>query len=117
MDKRQQLIQIIKKAQLPEKAEELLLAEVAKQAEITDDFIMDVADTLDRIGLYLQSVGEVQADYFDTVIAQAQKVNGAYQVLQSIEDQLNEKNVAPGSQSEIARDDLRVFTASAKPTS
>lgn len=103
MDKRQKLIEIIKSAKLPQQAEMLLLAEVEKQQEITDEFIVDVADILNRIGIYLQTAGEVQLDALDEMIAAAQKANGAFEVLQSLEEQLRP-----------ARDSLQMFTGSAK---
>lgn len=104
MDKREKLINIIKSAELPQNAETILLAEVDKQAEITDDFIMDVADILDRIGVYLQASGEIQSDYVDQVAAQATKANGVLGMLKSFCDELRSP-----------RESLQMFTASAKP--
>ncbi|MBI2405193.1 hypothetical protein HYV22_03375 [Candidatus Gottesmanbacteria bacterium] len=118
MDKRQQLKQIIIKAQLPAEVERLLLAEVDKQKEMTDAFILDVADTLERIGMYLKLTAETQNAYLDIIVAEAQKVNGAYQVLESIEQQL-EKMVQEQSKRENqdSREKLQILTGSAKPTS
>ena len=105
MDKREKLIEIIKNAKLPHKAEEALLTEVNSQTDISDEFIVDVADILDRIGIYLQTVGEIELENLDEIIGQAQKVGGAYEILASLEEQL-----------QPARESLQMFTASAKPT-
>jgi hypothetical protein len=90
MDKRQQLEEVIKKAGLPAEVEKLLMEELGKQTEVTDDFVLTMADTLERLGIYMQTVGEIQNEYLDSVLEEARKVNGAVNVLDSIASQLEE---------------------------
>jgi hypothetical protein len=83
-DKKGKLIAIVKSASLPPEVENLLLAEIEKQDEITDEFIGKVADTLDRIGVYFKTAGEVQNEYLDALLREAEKAGKAFDVLKAL---------------------------------
>ncbi len=114
MDKREKLTHIIKSAQLPQDLEKLLLEQVEKQKEITGEFILDVANTLDRIGEYFQNSAEIADFYLDGIIEEAQRASSVFEMLETIEEQLKKDRAVPPATS--PRESLQMFTASAKPT-
>ena len=75
--------EIVKKAVLPPEVEKPLLEEIDKQVEVTDEFILDVANTLESVGIWFKSAGEMQEEYLNTLLAEAAKVGSVLQALKT----------------------------------
>jgi len=102
-DKKQKLIEIVKSATLPPEAETMMLDEINKQTEITDDFILQVSDLLERLGNYFKTASDVQSEYLDSLLEEAKRVGGSMDMLESIATELEEgEDNAPSAETTAA---------------
>lgn len=115
MDKKPQLIEIVKKAALPVEIEGLVLDDINKQQMISDDYILQISDVLERLGNYFKTAGEIQSEYLDAVLEEAQKAGDAMGVLDSIADELEKGEISETSEQTQASENSVMPTSQTPP--
>lgn len=88
MDTKTKLVKIIKAASLPPEVESKLLEEVEKQQTITEEFVLDIADTLEKSGIYMKTLAEIQQEVLTELENEGRKVNGAVKMIDNVAEEV-----------------------------